>query len=55
VDQVLRPTSLILKIWQAWAEEQPNVTFIVKRVKQKQFQPIQVMNKAQPIQVVEQT
>lgn len=31
--QVLPPTSLILKIWTAWGEEQDCVSFTVKRVK----------------------
>ena len=33
VSKVLSPNSLILKIWLAWDEEQPNVMFSVKRIK----------------------
>ena len=33
VSKVLSPNSLIWKIWRAWDEEQPNVMFTVKRIK----------------------
>ena len=33
---MLPPTSLILKIWTAWGEEQDCVSFTVKRVKRRE-------------------
>jgi len=33
VSKVLSPSSSILAIWSAWAEEQPDVSFIVKRIR----------------------
>ena len=33
VSKVLPPSSLILKIWLAWGDEQQNVLFTVKRVR----------------------
>jgi len=33
VEKILKPDSLILKIWNSWSEEQPNVKFTVKKIK----------------------
>lgn len=33
VEKILKPASLILKIWNAWSEEQSNVKFTVKKIK----------------------
>ena len=33
VEKILKPTSLISKIWNAWSDEQANVKFSVKRIK----------------------
>jgi len=40
VEKVLKPSTLVLKIWSAWGEERDNVTFSVKRIRHRNQEPI---------------
>ena len=53
VSKVLSANSLILKIWTAWGEEQQNVDFTVKRIKNKRRKDQEKLHENHDIDVQE--